>query len=332
MESIMKIFGTSDLHLDGNRLPRVESPGRPVVERLVDFANHQDDILLLAGDTCEVRSLRPSQIHIGEVDDNGIQKDVRVASKTLRDLEDICKAFKFVYAVMGNHEFYSNVFDDTLEEYRDLTKHIPNFRVLENEVVEVEGVKIIASTLWTDFNGYDFHTMMTAKQNMNDYHVIQKSRVFDDQPQRLQPEEIGKVHFASRQFVFDELKKIGEDEIVVVMTHHAPIVAHANPQRYGSNVLDYAYACTDMEKTLLDHDKDVAIWFHGHTHDWKLSNVGDTIVATFARGYDDKSFKPQMLIDTLVDPVERENIPLDRRAETFKGSEKQYSKMGGDYF
>ncbi len=55
-----------------------------------------------------------------------------------------------VYLVVGNHDCYGTSIDRTLSEIRFLTRYF-NIQLLENDVVELGGLRLIGSTLWTDF-------------------------------------------------------------------------------------------------------------------------------------------------------------------------------------
>lgn len=294
----MRVFGTSDIHLDINPL----SGGRyRAKNQVADIEAHPEDVLLLAGDNAEIRSFFPKLFKFGEDASDRLLEKTQVK----KDFERICAAYKYVVTLAGNHEFYSGNIDTGVADWREVTADIPNLIILDNETVVLDDkVRIIGTVLWTDMKGGDPQVAQTIKYALNDYNYIRTHRMIlgvldEGRGVRIDPGVTMDAHRTARQFIVDELAKIGPDDhkVTVVMTHHAPVMAHANPQRTGDNVVDYAYACTDMDDIIMDNDAKVAVWFHGHTHDTKLTEIGQTLVATKARGYDDIEFEPLLLLD-----------------------------------
>ncbi len=298
----MRVFGTSDIHLDINPLNggryRIK---RPDAGQEWPIEQHPEDVLLLAGDNAEIRNFFPKLFKFGE--DKGDQLLEKTQVK--KDFERICAAYKYVVTLAGNHEFYGGNIDTGVAEWREACADIPNLIILDNETVVLDGkLRVIGTVLWTDMMKGDPRVMHAIKYALNDYNYIRTNKpilgVIDEgHGLRIDPGVTMEAHRTARQFVVDELAKIGPDDDIttVVMTHHAPIMAHANPMRTGSDMVDYAYACTDMDDILMDNDEKVAVWFHGHTHDAKLTEVGKTLVATNARGYDEVAFEPLLLLD-----------------------------------
>jgi predicted phosphohydrolase len=279
----MNIYGTSDLHLDINPLPRDHNM-RAILNK------HPEDMLLLAGDTCEVRKLRNLDL---------AHTTYGLRSRAMLDLEAICAAYKTVVIIAGNHEFYNNAFTFTMAEFRELTQHIPNLHILDNEVLVDDKVQIIGSILWTDLNRGNAVVKETVNRHINDYFLIQKDFYRDGQfvHGRVTPEDTIKAHEECVKFLRHEIGHTKHSN-VIVMVHCAPIMAHSCPPGAPSNT-DYAFACTDMEDLILDNDDKVALWFHGHTHDKRATKMGQTQVVTHARGYSMKAFEPLLLQENL---------------------------------
>jgi predicted phosphodiesterase len=57
---------------------------------------------------------------------------------------------KPVLYVPGNHEFYGGSLDTTLDQLKEMSAGT-NVRVLDDDVVTLDGVRFLGSTLWTDF-------------------------------------------------------------------------------------------------------------------------------------------------------------------------------------
>lgn len=284
----MKVFGISDLHLDINPLVKDMFGDLIAAKNNILFEDNKSNILLIAGDLAEVRSFRPISVDGSEM-----------AKTPNLDLRKICQAFKKVFIVFGNHEFYSGDINTAEKEFLEIFADVPNLVLLHNEVVNVEDkVTIIGTTLWTDMKGGNPEVMYRCQHGMNDYSYIMNTD--GTWVKHLRPEDTVAMYKVNREFLIGAVEAIDPDDTkpVIVMTHMAPIVAHANGGRTGSWQLDYAYVATDLEDTILDNDEKVAVWFHGHTHDHKSTEVGNTVVVTNARGYYDREFSPILLLDT----------------------------------
>jgi predicted phosphohydrolase len=267
----MFIYGTSDLHLDINRL---YDP--------IPFYG-KDSVLLIAGDTAEIASLRKK-------------------GRTYMDLEAICQAFGQVYAITGNHEYYQGILvqDSKDGDYADVVKDIPNLKVLNNDVVIIDDkVRLIASTMWTDFHKGDPSAIDAAWRGLNDYNYIMFQEYVGALSSTLKPTDIYKIFAENEEFIRNEIEKDGSSKATIIMTHHAPIMAHCNSQRHSSSLVDYAYACTVFDDFIVDNSADIDVWFHGHTHDHKQTQIDNTRIVTKARGYNDPQFDPVLLLETV---------------------------------
>ena len=100
-----------------------------------------------------------SDLHLGQ---GGLplpdaQADIVVlAGDISRPREAIAWARAFskpVLYVPGNHEFYGNTLGDTLRQLKDLSQG-SQIHILDNDDIELCGVRFLGSTLWTDFNLY----------------------------------------------------------------------------------------------------------------------------------------------------------------------------------
>jgi 3',5'-cyclic AMP phosphodiesterase CpdA len=146
--------------------------------------------------------------------------------------------------------------------------------------------------------------MHQIKYGLNDYNHIRKFDAHLNEV-RIEPADTIDLYEKNRAFLtkaLDDLEPDGKVP-VIVMTHHAPILAHVNAPLHADAVdraLNYAYAATDLENLVLDNADKVALYFHGHTHDQRKTAVGNTMVVTHARGYHEKFFKPLLLLDTEV--------------------------------
>lgn len=249
----MDIHLASDLHLD-------------IYGLLPDnVLSRRDGILLLAGDTCEANSFNIKN---------------RYGVTPLDDLKRICNAFDFVYAIPGNHEYYNSSTLTAEDIIRDITKDIPNFKLLQEEVVDLTpSTQLIAATLWTNINQGNVEDKLIGMMQMNDYNTIRTS----DGPYEnsiLHPDDTEELHKKHLKFILDELERTSN---CIVMTHHAPLMSHANINRNRGRVKHF-YA-SDLSTIIENNTDRIAYWAHGHSHEARQTMMEDTIVLTHARGY-----------------------------------------------
>jgi Icc-related predicted phosphoesterase len=258
-ESEMRIDYCSDLHLE---FGYVALPG--------------GDVLILAGDICEERSLRKQFRDTRLVDhDDG-------AYRYMDFFERECAKYKKVFMVVGNHEHYHGKFHKTHDELRAMLP--ANVQLLEKETVEYDGVVFMGATLWTNCNNGDSLTTYTLKAGMNDYRVIQN--FYEDKGLyfKLTPEWTFRDHIKAMNYFREELPKHA-DKKVVMITHHAPSYMSISEQYRGPG--DYhmngGYA-SDLSEFILDHPQ-IKTWVHGHVHSQHDYLIGDTRVLANPRGY-----------------------------------------------
>jgi Icc-related predicted phosphoesterase len=210
--------------------------------------------------------------------------------------------------VPGNHDFYSEGSPKRLRHDPSLKTTWETERVrmrevadelgiilLDDATAEIDGVRFVGSTLWTDFAARPHYMSFTeaareAEHRMNDYKLIKtgagRSR------DKLTARDTVTAHRASRRFIEETLATPFDGETTVVVTHMAPSFRSLygwdpeRPQTFGS--LDWCYA-SDLE-SMMHGDNAPALWIHGHLHqsrDYCVGDtrVGDTRVVANPRGY-----------------------------------------------
>jgi len=198
---------------------------------------------------------------------------------------------KPVIYVPGNHEFYYH--DMALME--ELKAQAPdNIHVLNDDSVEIDGVQILGSILWTDFALFGetdkFFAMQQARQRMTDFSIIQMhGRCFT-------PEDAIKLHAASRDWLAAMLAEPFAGETVVV-THHAPSSRSVHP-RYTHDLLTPAFA-SNLE-ALMGGDR-FALWIHGHMHESFDYEICGSRVVCNPRGYAPAALNPEFKPDWIVE-------------------------------
>ena len=215
----MKVAYVSDLHLESLK-------GASPVE--VDA-----DLLVLAGD---------------------------IATYSTRDqilayLSECVGKFKYVIFVLGNHEYYSldYTYRELKQKWKEWCEEVGIF-LLDDSCLEIEGKKIVGSTLWTDLNGG-----LAARRVEFALTTYSKIRNFSALTSYY-------IHQESREFLY---KALAGNSVDLCITHYCPIyLAHS---RYPENDITYGFCCTGLEELV----KSSKQWIYGHTHENRkvLSNL-----------------------------------------------------------
>jgi Icc-related predicted phosphoesterase len=248
----MKIQLASDLHLE------FKGP-------YFDFNTVEKDVLVLAGD-----------IHLGSKADEFIMTHLRKTD---------------VVYLLGNHELYGQVVPKLKRAWAGpVTKRINEeaetfgypgrLHYLDNTVAEIQGVRFLGGTLWTDIPKE--HVSM-IERGMNDYHqsIMRKGQDgWAGGDIKMSVHNTVGWHRETVKFLTEELSKDFDGKTVVV-THHLPSFKSVHPQYTGS-ILNHGFA-SDLDSLIEETQPD--IWFHGHTHSNCDYKIGKTWVLCNPRGY-----------------------------------------------
>jgi predicted phosphodiesterase len=238
----MRIRVFSDLHLEfsDHKFDHIWTPSE----------EDKDTVLLLAG-------------------------DIDVGRSSGEFMEELCRHFKYVLRICGNHEFYNHEFDTVLQFWRDFEVMGPhNFHFLNSDKRVIDGVRFLGGTMWTGFNKADPVTMVHAQQGMNDYHTIKRGGKF------LSPYYILEQHKEFMNFLNKELET-PFDGPTVVMTHHSP-GNHLKRRGCPAFGTDHCYFA-DLEELI--GNTDIKLWVHGHTHEQWDYMINETRVVCNPYGY-----------------------------------------------
>lgn len=149
--------------------------------------------------------------------------------------------FRQVFMVMGNHEFFRKRFDDCMKLMDEINRLRPNFRVLYNEAVCLEGNTWLAgTTLWSDIKSHN--SFMDGKKIYG-----------------WELEDNNREHRCSRSWLTRTLADTTKKWIVV--THHAPSLYETS--HFHHNILpDNSSYCSDLDHLV----RKAKVWMFGHTH------------------------------------------------------------------
>lgn len=251
----MKLQYCSDLHLEfkENKKFIKDNPLKP-----------KGDILLLAGD------IVPFAI---------IDRE--------KDFFDFCSDnFKHTYWIPGNHEYYSS--DASFRSGRLNESIRSNITLLNNEVIELEGVKIIFTTLWSHISSKN---QWYIQRRLSDFHVIK----FDEG--NFTPRHYNQMHEDSLDFLSTAMAKKFKGKTIVV-SHHVPTFLNY-PEQYKGDVVNEAFAIELFDK--IERSK-IDFWIYGHHHcNIPQFKIGETTLLTNQLGYvvnnEHGAFNPEAIIN-----------------------------------
>jgi predicted phosphodiesterase len=240
-----------------------------------------------------LKALIVSDLHIGEygrpfqTPPSDLQFDIVIfagdvagpLTQSLRWTQENFPSHPKIY-VAGNHCFYRDVglpgitIESELQAGRAMSEADPLLYFLEDDFIELGGVRIIGATLWSDMRSKFYHTlkhaMDAARRGMNDYKRIHRHSATRGS-RRITPAETVARYWKSRRFIFDVLEKPFDGPSVVV-THHAPSLRSLPVQ---SDPLGHCYA-SDMDAQIEASGPD--LWVHGHVHVPQRYRIGATKV------------------------------------------------------
>jgi len=200
------------------------------------------------------------------------------------------KGRKIIY-VAGNHEYYGADIS-ILADLRRQAKALGIY-FLENDAVNIDGVRFLGCTLWTDFNRYCPKEITIAWESMNDYECIKAEHwwkntenkekalslmnldsQFGFDPDMFSPTVAYLFHQESLQWLHQELEKLHTGKTVVI-SHHAPTL------RITDN---YAYA-SDLTSFIKERANHIDVWMHGHIHEPEDNEIAGVRIVSNPRGY-----------------------------------------------
>lgn len=259
----MKFALASDLHLEFGT---------------IDLHNEEGaDMLILAGDILTAKALiNPQRNH-----------------DYITFLERVSSRFDKIIYIMGNHEHYNGDFALSETQIRETMSSFTNIYFLHNQHVDLCGYRFYGGTMWTDCNRSNPVTMLAMKSKMNDYVLVENSEYAIRRrnqngdtyykPGKLMPEDTAIEHSAYVRNLTNVLNET-DDMPMIVISHHLPSYQSVPPEYLSDIEGNYAYVA-DMTNLIMNNDKKIKYWIHGHTHDACDYMIGNTRVLCNPRGY-----------------------------------------------
>jgi len=196
-----------------------------------------------------------------------------------------------VIYVPGNHEYYHHDIGIT----QQLRSAAPaNVHVLDQDACEIDGVRFLGATLWTDFRLYGEGEAWIARQEAG--RLIDDFTSIRNGDRQFTPEDSARLHETGKAWLVGELGKRFNGKTVVV-THHLPATPSI-ASRFSNDPLNPAFA-SRLEDVIETHRP--ALWIHGHTHVACDYEIFSTRVLCNPRGYPgespDRGFLPGLVVE-----------------------------------
>lgn len=299
----------SDIHADINK------------ERNYSF-NFGNDFVINCGDTAgdALTSREWNKTHI--------QKGVVIVGNHLgySPSHPELNSMKYVesnYEMYGHSTHVKNTKNEQIYEMGVLLTGENGPRIMSNSETEYEGIKILGTTLYTDFALYGENhieeSMEIAKKGMNDFKYITvighreykqnkdgtwekllKSRS-NSQIRLFTPQDHAYYFNFSLAFLKEKVLEY-KNKPIIIATHYAPSPYSISPQ-YAGNPLNPAFA-SNLNQFILENPN-IRLWCHGHCIDDKT----EVLTKTGWKTYKEINQKDIILnLNTYTNKIEEDRI------------------------
>ncbi|KAF1053525.1 MAG: 3',5'-cyclic adenosine monophosphate phosphodiesterase CpdA [Stenotrophomonas maltophilia] len=191
--------------------------------------------------------------------------------------------------VAGNHEFYNADLPELTQAMRNLARAL-DIHFLADDAVELGDLRILGSTLWTDFGLYgaerEAASLQLAQSEMPDFQCI------DHFTAPFTAALSQSLCRASCEWLEQRLSEPFAGRTLVV-SHHAPS-ERSIPEAFRGDALSPAFA-SNLDALVQRCD----LWIHGHVHQRQDYRLGQARVLANPGGYpgEDSGFDPCLVID-----------------------------------
>ena len=246
----------SDLHLD------FDQGSSRILEA---FPDARSPYLILAGDVVEIEVL--------------LGKKTATQTQVKEFFEWVAGAYKKVFWVFGNHEYYDGCLSKDIGVAKNLLndRGLSNIEILENTMFELDDVVIFGATFWTSCQKRNPVSMRIIHRSLSDYLYIHKDK---ERQTPISPEDTIALHEASLAALEEFAAKTTAKKKLVI-THHAPHI-ESIPERYKTSTLNAAFY---EEMFYFIEKSDIHTWIHGHLHNPVDYPIASTRIVANPRGY-----------------------------------------------
>lgn len=194
------------------------------------------------------------------------------------------------YYVLGNHEYYRQRWENNIDVFQEALLGNKNIHVLEDDVVIVDGTRIIGATLWTDFwvthpGGFRQNRAHLCRMGMSDFQAIRG----------VSTGAWAERHQQSLKYIQTILQN-PFDGPTIVMTHMAPSFKSSHP-KYAKSDISTGF-CSELDYFIEEYQPDY--WIHGHCHESFDYNIGKTRVICNPYGYYPYDLNPEFNNNLLI--------------------------------
>lgn len=199
-----------------------------------------------------------------------------------------------IVAALGDREFWHCVHDERLAQARASARD-HDVTLLQNEATVFAGVRILGTTLWTDYALHGLMLRLAAMEAARAAVLDHRHIIWTGEPRRLfVPEEAALLNAAARRFPSDALAAPFDGPTIVV-AHHAPHSACCDP-RFAGALLDAADA-SDLSDLIAEGWPE--LWVHGHVHRSVDLRICATRILANPRGQQDENpgFDPGLVVE-----------------------------------
>lgn len=235
------------------------------------------DVLVLAGD-----------LAIGQ----GLQVIVNRIGDALPHIQ--------IVLVAGNHEFYRQPRQKTLQSYREMFANNSRIHFLENDYVDIEGIRFIGATLWTGFKLHDEtddrnYVKAMIQSAVSDFRLIREEGIID---KTFSPTDSEKL-FSQSCTAIESILKFSDSTKTIVVTHFPPM-PHLHHPSFPIDWLS-CYFTADCSELVKRYEP--AYWIYGHNHWSHNETFGQTRFVSNQYGYPNEAsefmcnFNPDLVIE-----------------------------------
>lgn len=192
--------------------------------------------------------------------------------------------------VPGNHEYDQQDFDEAEEELRETATSL-GLIYLNQDTVEIDGIRFVGVTRWCDFDLYGADgreaAMGAARAYLKGMGTTRYGKLFD-------PVAVRQVGLEQRAWLSETLSTPFTGRTVAI-THFGPSARSADP-RYG--LVNGTASFCNADDDLIER---ADLWIHGHLHCSHDYLVGQTRVLCNARGFADRGEHRDFIPDLIVE-------------------------------
>ena len=178
--------------------------------------------------------------------------------------------YKQVIVCLGNHDFYGYYDLASMpDEYRKQIRH--NVRAYYNDVVHVDDIDIIVSTLWSKIEPYN---AFLTELNVSDFYRIMYNE------HRLTADDFNREHERCLAFIKQAVAE-SNAKTKIVLTHHVPTQL-CTAEEFRGSTINGAFT---VELGDYIEDSGISYWIYGHSHRNINAQIGDTRILSNQLGY-----------------------------------------------